>query len=594
MRKTVFTILALLCAGGLSAQWNPSENRQLTVSGIENFEAKTNKDGITYLAFWKWIKEDPERLGNRYSDNIDLAYYLQIIDKDGNKLFPDEGKLISDEPSRSSMMGRIITIFPDSDGNVLYFVKDERNATGPVNYSQGFYVYKLSPTGEFLWDEPVALDRDNTHSSVFNIDVTQLTNGSYIIAHDVEVNGTKLHTTIESLSKNGALQWETPLVLSDNVQSYDFPFLTSFGNSFTLVYFVGGHGPALGQGILYAQRFAYDKTPRWETPATIYSGGGFTTGQTPMTVVDVISDQNGGSFVAWYDDHSNSGYEKTYVSHILSNGTQGFVTSGGSEGLQVNGSPYMRTFRPSIAYNPDGENLFVAFQEDDHDQMFKSLVLQKVSKQGELAWTSLGAIQDNRIVGLLLASGSRPEEQAYYTIQPAGTGKIAVFYQHKYNSTATSVENAVILLDVSGEQPQYVWEDKRFVFAEKGRSRSFLTSSPLLDNEYFLTFWREGSAIFARKIPLDPFAIPNALPAGPAAGAWTVSLSGRTLSVSNPAGEPIDRIRIYALDGSLLKDFSLNSSGNVSIPAALSQKIAIVKVSGKDTHAVFKVKVNNL
>ncbi|MDR2087693.1 MAG: fibronectin type III domain-containing protein [Dysgonamonadaceae bacterium] len=73
--------------------------------------------------------------------------------------------------------------------------------------------------------------------------------------------------------------------------------------------------------------------------------------------------------------------------------------------------------------------------------------------------------------------------------------------------------------------------------------------------------------------------------------ALKVVVSQYAVSVSNPENAYIERIRLYAIDGSLLQDFSVRSSDNVLIPTAITQKIAIVKVSGKDTQAVFKVAV---
>ncbi|MDR1610861.1 MAG: T9SS type A sorting domain-containing protein, partial [Candidatus Symbiothrix sp.] len=71
-----------------------------------------------------------------------------------------------------------------------------------------------------------------------------------------------------------------------------------------------------------------------------------------------------------------------------------------------------------------------------------------------------------------------------------------------------STENIAVLLDVSGEQPQYVWPEKRFVYSAGNEGKARLSSFPLLDNEYFLTFWSDyrtssltvGAAAFAQKV----------------------------------------------------------------------------------------------
>jgi hypothetical protein len=673
MRKVLLTVLALMCAGGLTAQWNLQENLRVTTDGISeaDFEARTNKNGVAFVAFWYLIAEDPERLGTRWSDDSDWAYRLQIIDKEGNKRFGDEGLLISDEPSLCGAYGDARTLFIDSDGNALYLVKDQRNAS---NYEQGFFIYKISPTGQLLWDEPVDLNRGNAYQAIFNSKITQLDDGSYIVAHDIETTNGRMYILIERVSKSGVLLWDEPLILSDNSYTYAFPYLVNSGYNFLLVYSRGGR--ALGGGTLYAEKFAYDKTPIWDAPVTIYSGG-FTSGQTPMTAVQVTPDQKGGCLVSWYDDHTNSGYEKARVSHILSNGTQAFVPSGNDEGLRLNWRTNMRAFRPSTFYDPDGENLYATWEEDNSDQTYRSLVLQKISNGSDFLWTDPDGPAGN-INGRIPDSGTAPEGVGYYSLQRAAPGKIALFYQHNYTASG-STENIAVLFDESSGQPE---EEQRLVFSQRGRNRTNLTSSPLFDGKYFLTFWNENGAVFAHKVPADllPPAIPCdpaenieasvdadsatiswtsdapkfnvrfceagadswtehevagttsvtfngltpntayeyavqvvcseaeadtsayspvysfttpetvvgiALP-GTAARAWTVSVSSHILTVLNPAGDLIDRIRIYALDGSLLQDFSVRSSGDVSIPVVLTQKTGIVEVTGKDKKSVFK------
>ncbi|MDR2805752.1 MAG: fibronectin type III domain-containing protein, partial [Dysgonamonadaceae bacterium] len=74
-------------------------------------------------------------------------------------------------------------------------------------------------------------------------------------------------------------------------------------------------------------------------------------------------------------------------------------------------------------------------------------------------------------------------------------------------------------------------------------------------------------------------------------GALKVAVSHRLVSVLNPEGAYINNIQLYAIDGSLLQDFNVRSSDNVLIPTSITQKIAIVKVIGNDTQAVFKALV---
>jgi hypothetical protein len=581
IKKVLMTVFGLMCAGAITAQWNPQEGIRLTTDGISGYEAQTNSNGVTFVAYWRFVLENPNTLGSRYADNVDVAYYLQIIDKDGNKLLEDD-HLISNEPTRSSLMGTAHTLFIDDDGNALYIVKDERNAT---YYQQGFFVYKISPTGQMLWEEPVDLGRGYAPGQTYDFsEVIQVSDdGDYLFAYDGDAGDEKMYIVVERASKEGELRWDAPLLLTDPAESYHSPYLVPDEslNRFKIVYSKG----SLTSGRLYAQRFATDKSLMWTTPVTVYDRG-FVPFQTPMTVVEVISDQKGGCFVAWYEDHLGTKYEKAFVSHILQSGQQGFVLSPDEQGIQLSWSEYMRAFRPTISYDPTGESLYAAFDEHNLTQSYRTAVLQKVSNQGELLWSDAEG-EESPVRGKLLNVG----ELGYYSIQSAGADKVVAFYQHNYVVTGArdSTVNIAVLLDKSTAQ-----EEKRLEFAgEECASRSDLTSSALqkeADDEYFFTFWKENGAVYAQKVPAD-LQLPvdeTGLTSVAAGNSWKVSLANHTLNVLNPAREYIDRISLYAPDGSLLQEFSIRSADNVLIPTTITQKIVLVKITGKNTTTIIK------
>jgi hypothetical protein len=72
-------------------------------------------------------------------------------------------------------------------------------------------------------------------------------------------------------------------------------------------------------------------------------------------------------------------------------------------------------------------------------------------------------------------------------------------------------------------------------------------------------------------------------------GELRVEVSDRIISVLNPEGAYINNIRVYGVDGNLLQNYSVHSSDNVLIPTSISQKAAIVIVTGNDSQATFKV-----
>ncbi|MDR0507057.1 MAG: hypothetical protein LBH32_09625 [Dysgonamonadaceae bacterium] len=508
MKKIVLTLLGLISFWAVSAQWNQAADHQVTKENILGFEAKTNSDGITFVAFQCLAPEDPEKQGDRYSEGHDVAYYLQIISPDGINIFPNEGKLISHEPSRSFTMGDDNGVMVDDDGNAILIVKDERNWNNSSYPNQSYFVYKVSPAGEFLWDEALDLNRGYAYYMVANIKVVQLTDGSYIFAHEIRPDENKAYIVIEKVSKNGELIWEQPMLMDNSAISYTYPYLVDAGNGNFIMAYSKSPGTQM-----YAQKFDFDGEKQWSDEVAIYRGG-FPSGAFPHTAFRVIPDRKGGIIAAWHDDRYNSTYEKAYVSHILSNGRQAFITSGDEEGLRLSYNPNIRALRPYMAYDPETDFLYALWEEDDKVQNFRSIVLQKISKEGELFWENT-ILEEENTNGIVLDNDYLPAAVGYQTIQMASEGKIAVFWQHNYSE---ATENIATLIDVTGEAPQFVWEEPYYVFSGRETSKAGLVSLPLFNNDHFLTFWHDyrinnAQAIFAHKISLtDPTGVysPNA------------------------------------------------------------------------------------
>ncbi|MDR2621347.1 MAG: T9SS type A sorting domain-containing protein [Dysgonamonadaceae bacterium] len=498
MKHLLIAIALMLGSLPATAQWKSGTDQRLTVDGnFLAYDAQTSKDGVTFVLFWKLIRETPESLGNRYSDNVDYAYYLQIVDNQGEKLLPDEGRLLSHEATRSFSMGAEPGVFTDSDGNALLIVKDQRNWNNPSYPNQSYFIYKISPEGQLLWERPLDLDRGTAYFLASNIKLTEMSDGSYLIVHEISEIEYHPYLAIDKVSKDGDFIWEDPLLLIDRDDKlrYSYPFLVDAGGGDFIVAYSKGGAYRQSADAMYAQKFSSQKEALWKTETPVYTKG-FTSGHYPWTVFSVTSDAKGGFFAGWFDDHLNSKVEKTYVSHILSNGEQGFVTSGDDEGLRLNWNEGMRGFRPTLCYDPATEALYVAYEEHNSNQSYRSTVLQKVSGVGELHWSNPSQEAGNINGFVLNVSGS-------HSLQLAGEGKIAFFYPGN--------AYAVGLFDVSGEQPHYVWPSERFVFSQVS-AKSNLLVTPLIDNEYFLTFWldyRTGSstgevidAVFGQKVVL--------------------------------------------------------------------------------------------
>lgn len=71
--------------------------------------------------------------------------YIQRLDADGNKLWADDGLLISHHPTWTWVTDYDLKI--DNDGNAILVTQDERTGNSNV------FAYKITANGDFVWGE---------------------------------------------------------------------------------------------------------------------------------------------------------------------------------------------------------------------------------------------------------------------------------------------------------------------------------------------------------------------------------------------------------------------------------------------------------
>ena len=139
MKKRFF--MALFCAAMMlpaAAQWNPGDQSPTKIaqqSGIEFNSPKMIRkaDGSTILVYRTYgFQTNPET--GQQDDKRQFYLYLQILDKDGNKKFDGNGKLISYKPTDGVAYGRpnLDTL---SNGNIIITFADIRKAEND-NYKE--------------------------------------------------------------------------------------------------------------------------------------------------------------------------------------------------------------------------------------------------------------------------------------------------------------------------------------------------------------------------------------------------------------------------------------------------------------------------
>jgi hypothetical protein len=475
MKKILLFLVGTLYCVGTMAQWtdDPSLNNRITADGASLYDAVpvVSKNGITYLVFNKLVD------GN-------IATYVQIIDKEGNKLFPDEGKLISAKKTWTFTLVNQLA-FADNDGNVLLLVLDTRSDS-PDN-SLNLVIYKVSPTGELLWGEDgIDINHGIAYGMEAQIKVIQLEDGSYVFAWSRTASPER-SIQLQRLSGNGEFLWDKNLELKETNVVYNYPYLTNAGNNtFVLVY-------TRGTAIM-AKKLDFDGESIWPKDVRIYDGANLPS--IPLqNVFSVLPDPNGGVFVGWYDFRQGPNVESAIVAYVKPNGELGFT---GTEGGERVGYSNYRGFSPRMAYDKAKNCVYVISRETSGSQSYQRFVLQKLAMSGELLW-DLEGIQIDELSGNV--------QLGYHTIQSVGNGQFAVFYLQ--NRGFSDISPIAALID--GETGDFVWPEEKINLSTVVTRKANLIPSQLIDGKYWITSWAddrtedhiENLAIYMQKLNLD-------------------------------------------------------------------------------------------
>jgi hypothetical protein len=467
MKNLLFTVLLALSCLVANAQWsdNPAENNRITPLGTEIYDCNigTSNDGASFITFNRPMG------GN-------VATFLQIVDVNGNKLFSDDGMMVSNKKTISWTQVNEL-MFVDDDGNVIISVSDCRNSAGE---DLSYTLYKVSPTGEMLWGENgIDLCGGIAYELLACMRIIQLEDGNYVCAWSV-YQGEDSYIQLQKISKTGTLLWNNIRIYEPSVIN-EYPYLANAGDNQVIVAYSRNAG-SFGNRNIRARKIASDGSNVWANDLSIYSGW---FGYVPLWVnMRVIPDQTGGAFVGWYDTRNNPNREDTYIAHVKANGTLGF--NGVVGGVRIENSN-LRSFFPEMYCDKEAGFLYVTWRDTNDTQSWQQLSAQKLEiSSGTLLWGANGKI---------ISPYTYNHSIAFYTIQGGGEDNVAVFF------TANTYDpvyyygwdiNKITLLNSAGE---YVWDDEIIAFSNPVSMKGNLLSTPLQFNAYWLTVWNDDRVV---------------------------------------------------------------------------------------------------
>ena len=459
---TLFLFFGMLSAYG---QWIENQGIPIVTEGTSIYDNKTvvGKDGTTYfLGYCPNLKEAEDEYD---TDNVVYEYRLQAIDKNGVRKFGDLGLLISDYPNRSYCVVNDY-LYLDKEGNIIVVVFDAR--AHEYEDLMGAYAYKISPEGEMLWGEDGVL-LGNGRDLVAAMRMVELTDGSIVFAW-MRSHGQLLAIDLQRITAKGERQWEpTEVGLNDETVTYQYPYLVDAGmNQFILVYAKGGAQD------LYARKMDFDGTAVWNEDTRIYRGGW---GTIPLwTILDVKPSGDGGVILGWNDDRSMTNIETAYMSYVTKDGEIGFSGASDNGDVKLNYSEF-RNFNCKVMADPAGDGFLAFWRETSEGQSWQRMVMQKVSKEGELLYGDEG----------VMIADFEETNFGYNSIQPGNEGEAALFYMRQ-NAGYGDVD--VLYITFKTETGEFLMEEPHRLIAGT-KERSSMTSHVCQEEGFWILKWKE-------------------------------------------------------------------------------------------------------
>jgi len=465
MKKILLAFFIIMGCLIANAQWSddPAENNRITPLGTEiyDFELGTSNDGTSFITFNRPMG------GN-------TATFLQIVDINGNMLFPEEGMMVSNESTLSwTQVNKLM--FVDDDGNVVIAVSDCRNSSGEA---LSYTLYKVSPTGEMLWgNKGIDLCGGMAYELIACMNIIQVEDGSYVCGWTVD-QGNDTYIQLQKISKTGTILWSN-IHIQEPSYMIEYPYLVNAGDNQVIVAYSRKTGSMYADRNLRARKLASDGSNVWTNDLSIFTGW---FGMIPLWVnMRVIADEMGGAFVGWCDFRVSKG--TTYIAHVKSNGTLGF--DGVEGGVKVGNGP-LRGFQPEMYVDIEEGFLYTTWREtiDDMTQAWQRMAAQKLKvATGELMWSPYG---------IEIFPYTHNASLGFYSIQGGSEYNVAMFFTLGGSTWGTDTHKITLINKENGE---YVWNDEMITFSTISSPKDNLGSTPLQFNNYWLTIWGDERVV---------------------------------------------------------------------------------------------------
>ena len=471
-RVTLISIIFLISYFSVG-QWSadPLENNAIAIASGEEAIPKvaTSIYGTTYISWFSSV-------GGSYNVR------LQKLDVFGNKLWPDDGLLVSDHPSMSWLTDWDMAV--DYEDCAILTFQDTRNGDNDA------FAYRISPDGEFLWgDDGIEMSTGPAFDAAPKCCVTNAGNLVFAWQADAVV-------ILQKISPEGVKLWGDNGITLSGANTFSWPQLLPVGLDDIILKYFEDSGPVWAPTRhVFAQRYDSDGTTVWTSPAIVSNAGGISAW---TQIFPFISDGNDGFYMAWHDDRDFDNQSSAFVQHI---GSDGAVLLG-DDGTEASTMFNHHHFYPHLSLPAGSADVFVFWNEMDLDQNNRGIYGQKISSTGERLWG------DNGKVFIEISPTN------VYPFAASQTDENMILFYEKY-STVLNASVSAMMLDTDGE---YVWPGQKVELCAVQSEKVHTVAGNFHDGQW-ISAWEDsrngGRDIYAQNIredgSLGPIVIPQSL-----------------------------------------------------------------------------------
>lgn len=511
MKKQIF-ILLICFPAMVFAQWSndPAINTKICDTIGEQAQPKVIVDlaGESYIS---WFSD----LGG-----LQFDVYMQRLDINGNRLWDEEGLLISEHATNSWTTDYAFIL--DKTGNAVLITQDIRDENSNV------YAYSISPEGEFLWgNDGIALTNDDDFDPSPSAVVDQ--QGNIIIMWEaVPIDSNMFtRTSFQKLSPNGDLLWNNVVIENDSANCW-MPQMILTEDTCIVVVWVETEKPdstgPVGVSFMHAFAQKIDSYGNFVWSEKAYID---TLNNMPLFPFSpsLGTDGNGGLYVSWMAFPNSFNYT-CYAQYINSNG----IVQWTPNGVNVSDSTQFQHTEPILVTLPQEEGMFVFWNELRPRSVVDlecAVFGQKFSFDGQRQWSTQGKLIDGWFNGL-------DTSVAIFDARVIETD-IAMFFEHEYldrspTDTLIRTDYFATRVDTDGN---YVWNNNKVIFSNSSSWKLQLNISEVSQNQW-IAVWEDNrndpqhgykTGIYGQNIGVDGTIGPVSVPENPAISNFDVVVS---------------------------------------------------------------------